>query len=36
LNAQNKALFADLVKRHQELGGPNKALVDTYRRFVLR
>ena len=25
-----------LVKRHQELGGPNKALVDTYRRYVLR
>ncbi len=36
LSAPNKALFADLVKRHQDLGGPNKALVDTYRRFVLR
>ena len=36
LNANNKALFADLVKRHQALGGPNVALVDTYRRFVLR
>jgi hypothetical protein len=36
LSAPNKALFADLVKRHQELGGPNKALVDSYRRYVLR
>jgi VWFA-related protein len=36
LSAQNKALFADLVTRHQGMGGPNKALVDTYRRYVLR
>ncbi len=36
LSAQNKALFSDLVAKHQELGGPNKALVDTYRRYVLR
>ena len=36
LSAQNKALFADLVTRHQAMGGPNKALVDTYRRYVLR
>ncbi|MGH9387724.1 MAG: hypothetical protein ACRD2N_25995, partial [Vicinamibacterales bacterium] len=36
LNARNKTLFADLVKRHQEMGGPNRALVDTYRRYVLR
>ena len=36
LSAQNKALFSDLVAKHQALGGPNKALVDTYRRYVLR
>ena len=36
LSPQNKAMFADLVTKHQEMGGPNKALVDTYRRFVLR
>jgi VWFA-related protein len=36
LSAPNKALFTDLVTRHQALGGPNKALVDTYRRYVLR
>jgi VWFA-related protein len=36
LNPKNKALFADLVKRHQEMGGPNKPLVETYRRYVLK
>jgi tetratricopeptide (TPR) repeat protein len=36
LSGPNKALFGELVTRHQEMGGPNKALVDTYRRFVMR
>ncbi|MGH9384929.1 MAG: VWA domain-containing protein [Vicinamibacterales bacterium] len=36
MNAKHKVLFTDLVKRHQEMGGPNRALVETYRRYVLR
>ncbi|MEO8683039.1 MAG: hypothetical protein ABI665_28595, partial [Vicinamibacterales bacterium] len=36
LDAKNKALFADLVARHQQLDTPNKALVETWRKYVMR
>ena len=36
LDARNKALFADLVARHQKLDTPNKALVETWRKYVMR
>ncbi len=36
LTAKNKALFADYVERHQQMGGPNKALVETWRKYVMR
>jgi tetratricopeptide (TPR) repeat protein len=36
LDSRNKALFADLVARHQQLDTPNKALVETWRKFVLK
>lgn len=36
LDAENKALFGRYVERHQALGGPDRALVETWRRFVLK
>lgn len=36
LDAEQKALFANYVERHQKLGGPDVSLVETWRRFVLR
>ena len=36
LTAKDKALFADLVARHQKLDTPNKALVETWRKYVLK
>lgn len=36
LDAANKARFASYVERHQKLGGPDRAIVETWRRFVLR
>jgi tetratricopeptide (TPR) repeat protein len=36
LSPANKALFADYVTAHQAMGGPNKAIVETWRRFVLK
>ena len=36
LDAKNKAIFADLVARHQKLDTPNKALVETWRKYVMR
>jgi hypothetical protein len=36
LNAKDKALFADLVARHQKLDTANKALVETWRKYVLK
>jgi VWFA-related protein len=36
LDANNKARFANYVERHQKLGGPDRAIVETWRRFVLR
>jgi tetratricopeptide (TPR) repeat protein len=34
LTASQQALFDDYVRRHQELGGPNVALVEAWRKFV--
>jgi tetratricopeptide (TPR) repeat protein len=36
LDANNKARFANYVQRHQALGGPDRAIVETWRRFVLK
>ena len=36
LSADQKALFSNYVERHQKLGGPDVALVETWRRYVLR
>lgn len=35
LSADNLARFRDYVDRHQKLGGPNRAIVETWRRAVL-
>ncbi|MDH4063638.1 MAG: hypothetical protein OEW19_04505, partial [Acidobacteriota bacterium] len=35
LTPSQQALFADYVTRHQDMGGPNTALVETWRKFVL-
>jgi len=35
LSADNMARFRDYVERHQKLGGPNRAIVETWRRAVL-
>ena len=35
LDAENQALFGSFVERHQKLGGPDAALVETWRRYVL-
>jgi hypothetical protein len=35
LSADNLARFRDYVERHQKLGGPNRAIVETWRRAVL-
>ncbi len=36
LDATNKARFANYVERHQKLGGPDRAIVETWRRFVMK
>lgn len=36
LDANHKARFANYVGRHQNLGGPDRAIVETWRRFVLK
>ena len=36
LDAANKARFANYVQRHQALGGPDRAIVETWRRFVMK
>ena len=36
LDANNKARFANYVERHQKLGGPDRAIVETWRRFVMK
>jgi VWFA-related protein len=36
LTAPQKQRFADYVARHQKMGGPNTALVETWRKYVLR
>ena len=36
LDAANKARFAAYVERHQKLGGPDRAIVETWRRFVMK
>ncbi len=36
LDAHGKARFSGYVERHQKLGGPDRAIVETWRRFVLR
>jgi tetratricopeptide (TPR) repeat protein len=35
LSADNMQHFRDYVERHQKLGGPNRAIVETWRRAVL-
>jgi VWFA-related protein len=35
LSADNLTRFRDYVERHQKLGGPNRAIVETWRRAVL-
>lgn len=35
LSPDNQQRFRDYVERHQKLGGPNRALVETWRRAVL-
>jgi VWFA-related protein len=35
LSADNLQHFRDYVERHQKLGGPNRAIVETWRRAVL-
>ena len=36
LSPDNLARFRGYVQRHQALGGPDRAIVETWRRFVLR
>ncbi|MGE3491127.1 MAG: VWA domain-containing protein [Vicinamibacterales bacterium] len=36
LSENNLARFRNYVERHQALGGPDRAIVETWRRFVLR
>ncbi len=36
LSPDNLARFRSYVERHQKLGGPDRAIVETWRRFVLR
>jgi VWFA-related protein len=36
LDANGKARFSGYVERHQKLGGPDRAIVETWRRFVLK
>jgi len=36
LDPNNKARFANYVERHQRLGGPDRAIVETWRRFVMK
>lgn len=36
LTPEQKGRFADYVARHQKMGGPNVALVETWRKFVLK
>lgn len=36
LRPDNLARFRNYVQRHQALGGPDRAIVETWRRFVLR
>ena len=35
LSPANAARFRNYVERHQKLGGPDRAIVETWRRFVL-
>lgn len=36
LSPDNTARFRSYVERHQSLGGPDRAIVETWRRFVLK
>ncbi len=36
LSPDNLARFRNYVERHQALGGPDRAIVETWRRFVLK
>lgn len=36
LSPDNLARFRNYVERHQKLGGPDRAMVETWRRFVLK
>jgi len=36
LSPDNLARFRNYVERHQALGGPDRAIVETWRRYVLR
>jgi hypothetical protein len=36
LSPGNLARFRSYVERHQKLGGPDRAMVETWRRYVLR
>jgi VWFA-related protein len=36
LTADNLARFRNYVERHQKLGGPDRAMVEAWRRFVMR
>jgi len=36
LSPDNLARFRSYVERHQQLGGPDRAMVETWRRFVLK
>ena len=36
LSPGNLARFRNYVERHQKLGGPDRAIVETWRRFVLK
>ncbi|MDP3718781.1 MAG: VWA domain-containing protein [Acidobacteriota bacterium] len=36
LSDNNLARFRNYVERHQSLGGPDRAIVETWRRYVLR
>jgi len=36
LDAASKARFGNYVERHQKLGGPDRAIVETWRRYVLK
>ena len=36
LSPDNLARFRNYVERHQKLGGPDRAIVETWRRFVLQ